>query len=129
MADEHTDGPAITQPEQSQNIYALLATRARAASDGRLVADASLGTIALAVAIFVHPHWWALLLPLVSIGALGFWGIADRELGAPVASPLPAGRRRRALVIAQGVAVVVGTCAAVVAGAMFMVVALGRIIS
>ncbi len=127
MADEMKEPPALPQAEQSANLYALLAARARRASDGRLVTDAALGTVALGVAVFVHPHWWAVVMPFVSIGALGFWGIADRELAAAKLSL--ASRRHRALAIAKWTAVVVGTGAAVVAGAMFMVVAMGTIIS
>ena len=62
-------------------LPALLAARARAASDGRLAADASAGLIAGALAAIAQPPAWPLI---VAAGtcflAYGVWGIADRAL-------------------------------------------------
>ena len=62
-------------------LPALLAARARAASDGRLAADAGAGLIAGALAAIAQPPAWPLI---VAAGtcflAYGTWGIADRAL-------------------------------------------------
>jgi hypothetical protein len=69
-----SEGNELTLP-------ALLAARARAASDGRLAADAGAGLMAGTFAAIVRPPAWPLI---VAVGACflayGAWGIADRAL-------------------------------------------------
>jgi hypothetical protein len=62
-------------------LSALLAARARAASDGRLAADAGAGLIAGAFAAIAQPPAWLLILAAATCFlAYGTWGIADRAL-------------------------------------------------
>ena len=85
-----------------------------------------------AVAIMAwRPTWWAFALPLVAVGAGGFWGIAEREAAEREAADRagPAGAAVRLLRAGQWVAVLAGTGALVVAGLAALGVLLGRIIS
>jgi hypothetical protein len=62
-------------------LSALLAARARAASDGRLALDAGGGLIAASLALLVRPPAWPLLVAAaMCFLAYGAWGIADRAL-------------------------------------------------
>jgi hypothetical protein len=62
-------------------LPALLAGRARAASDGRLAANAAAGLIAGALAAIARPPAWALIAAAgTCFLAYGTWGIADRAL-------------------------------------------------
>jgi hypothetical protein len=115
----------------SPNVYQMLAERARRATDGRLVIDASVGVVALASLPFVRPLLWGVVLPFAVVGAYGLWGIVDRELspdGATAVEP-PSPRRRRLLITVQRLSIVLGTAAAVIGGAFFMALVLGTFIS
>lgn len=63
------------------DLREVLVARARASSDGRLVADIIGGLLAILVLATWHPRAW---LPLGTAAlcfvAFGGWGIADREL-------------------------------------------------
>ena len=65
----------------SESLPALLAARARAASDGALAMAVLVGVaISIAAAVWHHKAW---LLPCglgVTVAMFGTWGIADREL-------------------------------------------------
>lgn len=62
-------------------LPAFLATRARAASDGRLALDAGAGLIAGALAAWARPPAWPLLAAAgTCFLAYGTWGITDRAL-------------------------------------------------
>lgn len=64
-----------------QSLPEFLAQRARAASDSRLVLDASLGVAVAALAVLFRPRGWLVLLGAgLCFAAYGAWGIADREL-------------------------------------------------
>lgn len=74
MVQTHANGHELT-------LSALLATRARAASDGRLALDAGGGLLAAALALVVRPPAWPLLVAAAACFlAYGAWGIADRAL-------------------------------------------------
>jgi hypothetical protein len=125
-------GGPTPEPEArtDPNIFQVLAARARRASDGRLALDASVGVVAAASLPFVRPLLWGLVLPFVVVGAYGLWGIADRELSAETLAPdRPVSSKRDVLVFLRRLAVVLGTAAAVVGAALFMVMALGDFIS
>jgi hypothetical protein len=67
--------------ERELTLSALLAARARGASDGRLALNAAGGLLAAALALAVRPPGWLLLVPAAtSFLAYGAWGIADRAL-------------------------------------------------
>ena len=110
--------------------YAVLAARARRASDGALAGAAAVGVLAAAAVAAWRPAWWALALPPVAVGAFGLWGILERE-----AAERRAGRAGRAdalglaLRAVQWLAVVVGTAAAGLAALAVLGALLGRVIS
>lgn len=63
------------------SLVDVLVARARAASDGRLVADAIGGLVTALGFAFWHPSGW--LIPFgaaISLTAFGAWGVADREI-------------------------------------------------
>src|SRR5688500_6670943 len=67
--------------EGQLTLPALLAARARAASDGRLALNAGGGLIAASLALTVRPPAWPLPTAVATCFlAYGAWGIADRAL-------------------------------------------------
>jgi hypothetical protein len=106
LAIEHTMMNPALRPDPS--LPEVLAARARATPDGRLVADVVAGLLAgLGVAVWRPVAWVSLLCVCVALAAFGLWGILDRELRERHASPrhaLARGlRAARALVTAVGV--------------------------
>lgn len=106
----------------------VLATRARNASDGRLVLDVVGGlVVAIALALWRPAAW---LIPFgisVCFLCFGVWGIADRELGER-----PATERQAllgALRVARGSAALIGGAAAVLTVLVALGTALGTWIS
>jgi hypothetical protein len=102
--------PLATEPP---GLFAMLAVRARRASDGALAALAGIGGAAAIALAAMRPSWWAFALPLVSAGAFGLWGILARataERGAERSA-----RYDRAMSVAQWVAVAIGVLCAIVA--------------
>ena len=113
--------PDVSLPE-------FLAARARAASDGRLVADVIAGCCgAIAVAVWQPVGWITLLGGAVSLAAFGAWGIIDRELRERVKAPHA--RAERVLSVLRAGAAAVGTLAAIVAMFAVLGVLLGTWIS
>ena len=107
--------------DRDVTLAALLARRARAASDGRLVADASGGVIVGALVLAFRPPAWPLAVAVAAFFfAYGFWGISDRALtGRPAAAP--ATRVLRVLRVASatlGVVSVLGFAATLMAFAL-----------
>lgn len=116
-----------TAPRQDATILAVLAERARAASDTRLLADAALGLLAaIALAWWRGPAWYFLFAMATCFCSFGVWGICDRELR----EPRDATRAQRTLLtslrIAAGVA---GVLSAVFLIMVVLARALGTIIS
>ena len=117
-----------TSLSPNASLPRVLAARARAASDGRLVVDVVGGLLsALGVAVW-HPAAWLILFNAsVFLAAFGIWGIAEREIGehpSDTRSPLV-----RSLRVVQVVALVVGGIAAIVACLEVLGLALGTWIS
>lgn len=83
---------SMERGESQATLPAMLAGRARAASDGRLVLDVLGGVLAAsALALWRPPAWLLLFGAAVCFAAFGFWGIADRELRERSASPASRG--------------------------------------
>lgn len=108
-----------------ESLRSVLAERARAASDGRLILDVAAGLlVVLALAIW-HPRAWVIPLSMgVTLAAYGAWGLVDREIAERAAAGN--GRFVRALRILRGVALVVGVLAAVVACFAVLGIGLGE---
>jgi hypothetical protein len=104
--------------------YAALAAKARATSDGTLVAAAAGGALYLALLLVVRPAWWTFVVAPLALGAFALWGIAERELGRPGGVP-----RRRILRLAQVVAVVLGTAAVLLSALRVLGALVGTVIS
>ena len=112
--------------EQELTLPALLARRARAASDGRLALDAAGGLIAGALVLMLRPPAWPLILSAAACFlAFGAWGISDRAVreGTVGAHGLRALRALRAGAVALGV------LGSVALGATAMALMLGTWIS
>lgn len=113
-----------TVPGAEANIFALLAARARHASDGRLAADAAAGILLATAMLLWRPGGW----PAFASGGLcvlayGTWGIADRMLRetAPARATM-----RHLLAALRATAAVAGTLAAVALLLVVMGLALGN---
>jgi hypothetical protein len=107
------------------SLPALLAERARRASDRRLVIDALAGLLAAATVVILRPPMWV---PLAALGGclatFGIWGILDRE-----ASETIVGARARRLAQLQAVVAVLGGIAATIFGFSFLFGMIGPLIS
>jgi len=109
----------------NESLRAVLAERARAASDTRLILDVAAGLlVVLALAIW-HPRVWVAPLGMgVTLAAYGTWGLVDREMAERAA--LADGRLVRALRVLRGFALVAGVLAAVVACFAILKIGLGE---
>ncbi|MGH7719804.1 MAG: hypothetical protein ACREON_13300 [Gemmatimonadaceae bacterium] len=122
------------QPRQSgstadETIFTVLADRARRTPDGRLVAYAAGGAVAVVALLLLVPRLWPAAAPCLVVCAFGTWGIADRELSE--ASPSDGDRSARVIALrtAKSAAAVLGTVAAIASAIAGLAVALGRVIS
>jgi hypothetical protein len=117
--------PAL-RPDAS--LTEFLSARARAASDGRLVADVIAGCCAaLGVTAWRPVGWLALLGVSVCLAAFGVWGIADRELRERARAPR--GRAVQVLGIVRVAAASVGALAAIITMVAVLGIMLGTWIS
>ncbi len=111
---------AETMMHHDEGLPALLAQRARRASDRRLALDLALGTAAAAALTIVRPSsaWVLLVAAATCFAAFGAWGIADRAIAeAEEGALLPEGSTAspaRGARIARGLAAFVGTLAGLV---------------
>lgn len=113
-----------TVPGPEANIFALLAARARHASDGRLAADAAGGILLGTAMLLWRPGGWPVLASAaVCALAYGSWGIADRALRETAPAHATA---RRLLAAARAAAAVAGTLAAIALLLVVMGLALGN---
>jgi fatty acid desaturase len=109
------------------SLFAMLAGKARRASDAVLASLAGLGGLAAVALIATRPVWWAFALPVVSAGSFGVWGILERA-SAEHATPRTA-RYDRAMGTAQWLAAGIGTLCAIVTVFALLGFFLGPIIS
>jgi hypothetical protein len=119
MVGTHENQHGLTLP-------ALLARRARGASDGRLALDAAVGLIAGALALVLRPPAWPVLVSAAACFlAFGVWGISDRAVReSPVGT-----RRLPALRALRAGAVIFGVLSALALAATGMGLMLGTWIS
>jgi hypothetical protein len=119
MVETGANGPEVTLP-------ALLASRARHASDGRLVLDAAGGLIVAALLVTFRPPAWPVLVSAAIVFlAFGVWGISDRVIADGDVGP----RTSRALRVLRAVAAGLGVASAVALIATAMAIMLGTWIS
>jgi len=84
----------------------MLASRARHASDGRLVLDAAGGLVVGALLVAFRPPAWPVFLSAALVFlAFGVWGISDRALGDGQVGPRASRALRALRVLAAGVGV------------------------
>jgi hypothetical protein len=109
----------------NESLRSILAERARAASDTRLILDVAAGLlVVLAIAIW-HPRSWVVPLSMGStLAAYGAWGLIDREIAERVAGADD--RLLRALRVLRGFAVVAGVASACVACFAILGIGLGE---
>jgi hypothetical protein len=119
----------MSADEEGENLFGLVATLARRASDGQLVVAAVVGIAAAGLIGLVRPGWWFLALPLLSLGSFGIWGVAERTAAERAARIGPAFTGRRALTGIRMIAAVIGTLAATLALLVIVAQALGTWIS
>ena len=109
------------------SLFAMLAGKARRSSDAVLASLAGVGGLAAVALIATRPSWWAFVLPLVSAGAFGVWGILERAT-AEHETPRSAGYDR-AIGGAQWLAAAIGTLCAIITVFAVLGFFLGTIIS
>lgn len=115
--------PVTQSSEPDVTLVALLAARARRASDGRLALNAGGGLISAALALALRPPVWPLVVAAGSCFlAYGAWGITDRALQERATNA----REVRPLLALRAAAVVVGILSALAVGGLVMAVALGN---
>lgn len=119
--------PSRTQADESLPL--ALARLARSRSDGALVAMATGGLLlAVACAIAAFSHWAVIAGAGVAAGALGLWGVCDREL-AEQRALAPDARGGALLAGARVVVAIAGAGGALVAAFGVLRIALGTWIS
>jgi hypothetical protein len=99
--------------DEGENIFALVAQLARRATDGQLVIAAAVGIASAALIGLAWPGWWLAALPLLCIGSLGIWGIAERTAAERLVRLGPSFPGYRALAGVRVAAAIVGTLAGV----------------
>jgi hypothetical protein len=109
------------------SLFAMLAGKARRASDALLASLAGVGGVSAIALIAMRPSWWAFALPLVTAGTFGAWGILERAT-AERETPRSASYDR-AISAAQWIAAAIGTACAIVTVFAVLGVFLGRLIS
>jgi hypothetical protein len=109
-----------TLPQEGETLFELLAAQARRTSDGRLALSVAIGLVGVSAILLLHPSWWRLVLPLISVAAFGAWGMLDRMAqDRPMASDTPT-RRAPWIVVAEWSVAALGLLAAVLFGLVML---------
>jgi len=115
-------------PRSDASLFDILAARARAASDGRLVVDVVGGILVVIPTALVRFTLWPIVIGLgVCLMSYGLWGISDRELQDRATNPRS--RVAVALTAARAICVAIGCVAALVVAVGGLRVFLGTWIS
>jgi hypothetical protein len=115
----------LPNDQDGENIFVVVASLARRAPDGLLVVTAAIGIIAAVIIGLVRPGWWAVALPLLSIGSFGVWGIAERTSTERSTRLGPSFGGRRTLASVRLTAAVIGTLAGTLTLLSVVALALG----
>ncbi len=113
--------------DEPPSLYAMLAVRARRASDATLAAFAAVGGVAIVVLLAIRPRWWMYALLPAAAGAFGWWGILER--GISERGGERSARYERVAAAAQWLAVAIGTLAGIVTLFAVLGILLGPFIS
>jgi hypothetical protein len=109
----------------ADNVFQALAAWARRADPRLLAAWAVVGWLdAAGLAVFL-PRLWLLALPLVSVSALGVWGLATQRLRALETAGAATPLKRQVLLAVRTAAVTIGTVAAIAAFYAAFLLAMG----
>lgn len=109
------------------SLFAMLAARARRASDAMLASLTALGGVTVVALSATRPRWWMYALVPVAAGAFGLWGILERGLAEHGAER--SARYERAIAAAQWLTIATGTLAAIVTAFAVLGIILGPFIS
>ena len=108
------------------SLTALLARRARKASDAHLIVDAVVGfVVAIAALLAQGPVWHLFASAGICFLSFGTWGIADRELGERAGVTA----MTRVLTLARIASAIIGFIAAAALCIGLLGVAIGTVIS
>lgn len=112
---------------EPQGLYALLATRARSASDTMLAGLTAIGGLSLVALAAIRPRWWMYALLPIVVGAFGLWGILERSI---VERGVKRGMRyERILSVGQVIAIAIGSIAALVTAFAILGILIGPFIN
>ena len=120
----------MTHPvlKSDASLFDILAARARAASDGRLVVDVVGGMLIVIPTALVRFTLWPIVIGLgICLMSYGLWGICDRELQDRATNPRS--RVVLALTGARVACVAIGCMAALIAAIGGLRILLGTWIS
>jgi len=120
-----SDSPSA---REAPTLFAALATLARRAPDGALATAAATGLLGAAGLLFAPAGARLFLLPLIALGAFGFWGMVEREHTTQRADAEP----RHGVPLAnaaQWLAVAIGTAAAALGALAILGALFGTVIS
>lgn len=109
------------------SLFAMLAVRARRASDAMLAALTAVGGVTVVALAATRPRWWMYALLPVAAGAFGLWGILERGIAERGAQR--DARYERAVAAAQWLAVAIGTLAGIVTAFAVLGILLGPFIN
>jgi len=97
-------------PRVDVSLFDILAARARAESDGRLVIDVLAGILIVVPTALLRFTLWPMVIGSgICLISYGLWGISDRELQDHASNPRS--RAAVALTVTRGVCVAVGCMA------------------
>lgn len=117
----------VPEREHEETLGEFLASRARAASEVRLVGDAAFSVLAaVAIGVWRGPLWDVRVTIALCALAFGVWGVADRDLAGRGDAP------RRTLVLPRATriaAAILGFGAAAYLMMALLARAIGRLIS
>lgn len=115
------------QEEREETLGEFLASRARSASEIRLVGDAAFSIFAaVAVGVWRGPLWDVRIAIALCFLAFGIWGVADRDLARRPDAPR---RERLVLRVTRIAAALLGFGAAAYLMLSLLGRAIGRVIS
>jgi len=109
------------------SLFAMLAARARRASDLMLAAFTAVGGVTVVALLAIRPRWWMYSLLPVAAGAFGLWGILERGIAEHGAER--SARYERAIGAAQWITIVAGTVAAIMTAFAVLGILLGPFIN